>query len=184
MTNLLKLKADEKNNLKFEVAIQGATEPVTEIRFTMKNDNLLRSYPCTLKNNIVEVAINDLDACDNLDFKDFMLEIFIGNKYFSPVEGKLEIIKPVVIESKMTEVKNDKIKVGVKETVIESKSSKISVSNIVHETQPKISKEKEKEIKEDISDIFHKESIHKKEQIKEDAAIVGKIKNLFEDKEK
>ena len=32
MANLLKLKADEKNNLKFEVGIQGATEPVSEIQ--------------------------------------------------------------------------------------------------------------------------------------------------------
>ena len=143
---------------------------------------MIQSYPCSLKNNIVEVEISNLTRDD--DFNKFMLEIFIGNKYFSPVDGELEIIKPVVIESKMQEVENDEPTVSIKSTTQDKAENIISVNSIVHEIEkPTINEEKVKEIKDDISEIFHKETkkVIKEEEVKEEDndIILNKVDNLF-----
>ena len=193
MADILKLKAEEKNNLTFEVYIQGSTEPVTEIRFTLVGDDSMKSYPCVVNEKNVTVNINDLTG-DEL-FENFKLEIFINNKYFSPVEGQLQIEKALKVTSSSMKVENSE-----PEITIESKN-KVSPGGIVVTSSPIISDERKKEIKSEVADIFHegckkKKKVEEEDEIeiegdrddakkkkvvkeKKDPAVIDKVKGLF-----
>lgn len=125
--------------LRFQVDIQGASAPVNEVRFTIKNNDKKISYLGEYKGGVAKFNIMDLAKFVNPNQNYFCeLEIFIGGQHFAPFSGLFEFVEMVEVKANMIQEESHGSDIAVK--IIEDKlpvnkqeKRKISTSSIVED---------------------------------------------------
>jgi len=117
MSNNITLVLDEQQSLEFDVDVQGVTTDNVDVRFVLESRNINFSFPGKLNDGVVTIDIPILSKYLKPDTYNGKLEfVFEGQKYFSPMEAKVELIQPVKVKAEVKEGK----KVIKKSSIIEN----------------------------------------------------------------
>jgi hypothetical protein len=90
---------DSKPELIFHVEISGTTTPMQEIRLSFYNDGKKLSYIGDYRDSVATFKLKDIDKFLDAGMHDYELEAYVGNQYFIPFAGKIELVKPVSVSA-------------------------------------------------------------------------------------
>jgi len=107
------IQAGSAVELRFQVDVDGAAIPITEVRLSIKSGGTKFSYVASYKNSVATFAIVGLDRFVSPGGTyDYDIEVYIGSQYFVPFNGQIELVSPVsvkvqtvaVVEPKVTQI--------------------------------------------------------------------------------
>jgi hypothetical protein len=128
MQNKINLKLDEANELQFTLSIKGSTSEndgaKPNIRFSIveAKSGIACSFPAQkVEGNTVTVTIPNIPSVfkESIEYKG-KLEVFLGNRYFTPTVVDVVFDKPLQIEA--TLVKTAKKQEEAEDTLLEVES--------------------------------------------------------------
>jgi hypothetical protein len=94
------IKSGTPTELKFNVAVEGADAPVSEVRFTVPLKHELKlSYQGNVLGESVDFNVEGLEKHLSKGIHDFFLEVFVGNHYFVPYSGKLKLEEQLMVKA-------------------------------------------------------------------------------------
>lgn len=98
----IQIKSGMFSDLKFQVEVDGTSSPISEARLSIVLEDIKISYKGSIKEDVASFKIKDFErfAKAGKDYE-FILEVFLGNQYFAPFTGKIELIEPVSVEANM-----------------------------------------------------------------------------------
>lgn len=136
---MIELNLQDNKLLEFNLDISGATDPVSEIRFTISKDNKTKiSLSGVLSKGVCKVDMSSID--DYLESREYpcFLEVFIASHIFQPIVETLKVIKPILVSSTVIpgKIKESVSVVATKQSPQERKPTPIVEKEVI---QPVIS---------------------------------------------
>ncbi len=113
----LEVYAGKAADLKFQIDVEGTPSPTREVRLSVITDSMKISYLGKLKSNVAMFSIIGIENFIRPgQTYDFELEVYIGNQYFAPFTGKIEVVQPFSINVKVVE-QEAKVTAAIEEEV-------------------------------------------------------------------
>jgi hypothetical protein len=159
---MLDFKLNEENYFEFEMQITGdadtSEKPIVEFALEIKN-GIKMSFLAEKKDSIYCVTLPPLKEFLSSGEHDFKLDVFLGDKFFTPYSGKCtfkEAAKPVISNIKVES--KEQVKQPIVPTITFTQKDKVPVlvESPKEETLPITVNEEEKAKKEELK----KESVN------------------------
>jgi len=97
--NATRIQAGSAVEMKFQVDVDGASVPVTEVRLSMKSGRAKVSYVAEYKKNVATFSISELEKYVSPgNIYEYELEVYVGSQYFVPFKGQIELVHPVSVK--------------------------------------------------------------------------------------
>jgi len=86
----IKVRMNEHPELIFHIDISGTSDPITEVRLTVHDDRKI-SYLGKYRDGKAYFHVDEIERYFKAGIFKYELEVFIGNQYFIPLSGQLEV---------------------------------------------------------------------------------------------
>ena len=97
----IRVKKTDHPELIFNIDISGTNDPVTEVRLTVHDDRKV-SYLGRYRDGKASFHVDEIERYFKTGIFKYELEVFIGNQYFTPLTGQLEVTDGVKIVAEKT----------------------------------------------------------------------------------
>jgi hypothetical protein len=106
---MIQIKSGAITNLHFRVVVEGTSSPIAEVRFSVDiGKGMKLSYIGILEGQVASFQIEDFGQFGKSGPKYlFSLEIYIGNQWFVPLSGDLEVVKPISVSADIFKSQDD-----------------------------------------------------------------------------
>lgn len=132
---IAKLNPLEEHLLEFSIDVKGTLEKVSDVRFVVEGEKYNISFPCKLSGNDVSVNIPKINETIMSGVHEAKLEVFIGDKVFTPLKENIEILEKISIGvSESVKVHNPDVSVSIKSEssdydIVEEAGTKVLMKN-------------------------------------------------------
>ena len=137
----LRVSMDSNPELIFRVDVSGTTTPMQEIRLSFSSNGRKISYVGDYRDSVATFKLKDIDKFLEAGVHDYELEAYVGNQYFIPFAGKVELVKPVSVSAQPV------LKGGIEDTGVSLKV------DLVSKTVTSVEKDEKKEIVKSVEKI-------------------------------
>ena len=143
----IKVKINEHPELIFHIDISGTSDTITEVRLTVHDDRKV-SYLGKYRDGKAHFHVDEIERYFKTGIFKYELEVFIGNQYFIPLAGQIEISDGVKVTAEKEQLKiepkieaqliDEKVTAKHEENKIESKNEEHKKLKLVKSKSKKI----------------------------------------------